>query len=87
MSASRFVKIIFGDGRIKAINMANVINVTRQASAITIQYNVPHISEGYGTLFMGSGVINYVPYFETLNYANDQDADDVFVTLTGCAAR
>jgi hypothetical protein len=80
MSASRFVKIVFGDGRIKAINMTNVTTVTRHANAITIQYNV---SYGGGKSFMGSGGVNTMPYYETINYANDEDATDVFQQLIG----
>jgi hypothetical protein len=80
MSTSRFVKIMFGDGRIRAINMANVISVTRQTSAITIQYNV---SYGIRKSYIPSGGVYTMPYHETINYNNDEDAEKILVTLCG----
>lgn len=60
--------------------MNNVISVTRTASTITIQYNV---SYGGGKSFVGSGGVDYMPYCETINYSTEEDAQDLFIQLTG----
>jgi hypothetical protein len=83
MSASRFVKIAFRDGKALAINMRNVLSVEHHGLNVIVKYNVTH-PNGAGFAILGNGFYmgGGTTVTQEFTYNCEKDAKYAFNTLT-----